>query len=86
MLSTYASYLVTDLDEEKKKEPLGELAKTIAKRKDDQKKEAELTEKEINKEFEEKKKEAAKTKSKDEQKQLHRTRNRAYKKTKNCKT
>ena len=66
----YASYLVTDLDEQKKKEALGILTKTIEKRKAEQKKEIETEEKEITKEFEAKKKEASKSKSKPEQRQL----------------
>ncbi|KKP80203.1 MAG: DNA-directed RNA polymerase subunit beta' [Candidatus Levybacteria bacterium GW2011_GWB1_35_5] len=40
----YASYLVTDLDEEKKKQALKDLSKTIEKRKEDIKKELETEE------------------------------------------
>ncbi len=64
----YASYLVTELDEEKKKQALSDLSKTIQKRKEDQKKAIEKEEKEIDKEMEEKVKESAKTKG--EQKAL----------------
>ena len=66
----YASYLVTELDEEEKKKGLSVLAKTIEARKEAQKKEIEQEEKAIDKELEEKKKEAAKTKAKGEQKDL----------------
>src|SRR3989304_7412119 len=54
----YASYLVTDLDEEKKKQALKDLSKTIEKRKAEQKKEIEQEEKAISKEADEKIKEA----------------------------
>ena len=64
----YASYLVTDLDEEKKKQALKDLSKTIEKRKEDIKKEIELEEKNLTKEMIAKKKETSK--SKGEQKQL----------------
>ncbi|MEK7551408.1 MAG: DNA-directed RNA polymerase subunit beta' [Patescibacteria group bacterium] len=64
----YASYLVTDLDEEKKKQALKDLSKTIEKRKDDIKKEIELEEKNLAKEMESKKKESSKQKG--EQKEL----------------
>ncbi len=66
----YASYLVTELDEEKKKQGLHELAKTIEKRKQAQRKEIETEEKTIAKEIADKVKEAAKTKVKGEQKEL----------------
>ncbi len=64
----YASYLVTDLDEEKKKQALKDLSKTIEKRKEDITKELETEEKNLAKEMEAKKKETSK--SKGEQKQL----------------
>nr|MBI5455424.1 DNA-directed RNA polymerase subunit beta' [Candidatus Levybacteria bacterium] len=66
----YASYLVTELDEEEKKNGLSLLAKTIASRKDAQKREIELEQKVIDKELEDKKKEATKSKAKGEQKDL----------------
>ncbi len=66
----YASYLVTELDEEEKKKGLSLLAKTIMSRKEAQKKEIEQEEKAIDKELSEKKKEAAKGKVKSEQKDL----------------
>ena len=64
----YASYLVTDLDEEKKKQALKDLSKTIEKRKDDIKKEIEVEEKNLAKEMESKRKETSKQKG--EQKEL----------------
>jgi DNA-directed RNA polymerase subunit beta' len=66
----YASYLVTELDEEKKKKSLEDLGKTIEQRKAAQQKEIEAEEKEIEKELQEKLKGASKTKVKGEQKQL----------------
>ncbi len=66
----YASYLVTELDEEKKKQGLLDLGKTIEQRKLAQKKEIELEAKTIGKEMEEKLKGASKTKVKGEQKEL----------------
>jgi len=66
----YASYLVTELDEEKKKQGLLDLEKTIEQRKQAQKKEIELDAKTIAKEMEEKLKGASKTKVKGEQKEL----------------
>lgn len=66
----YASYLVTELDEEKKKQGFESLAKTIEKRKEEQRKEIEAQEKIIDKENAEKKKDALKTKVKGEQKEL----------------
>ncbi len=64
----YASYLVTDLDEEKKKQALKDLSKTIEKRKEDITKELETEEKNLAKEMDAKKKETSK--SKGEQKEL----------------
>jgi DNA-directed RNA polymerase subunit beta' len=66
----YASYLLTALDDEKKKQSLIDLAKTIEKRKDDQRKAIEKEEKEIDREMDEKRKESSKAKTKIEQKQL----------------
>jgi DNA-directed RNA polymerase subunit beta' len=66
----YASYLITDIDEEKKKTSLGELAQTIEKRKVQLKKDIELEEKKIDEELNEKRKETEKTKVKPEQKSL----------------
>ncbi len=66
----YASYLVTELDDEKKKQALTDLEKTIEQRKVAQKKEIEVEEKVIEKEMADKLKEAAKTKVKGEQKEL----------------
>src|SRR3972149_7872336 len=66
----YSSYLVTDLDEEKKKQSLSNLAKTIEGRKQEQRKEIQAQQKEIDKEIAQKKKETSKTKVKGEQKQL----------------
>ena len=65
----YASYLVIDLDENKKKEALATLNKTIAQRKDEQKKQMEQEEKAIDKEMDEKRKESQ-SKVKGEQKAL----------------
>ncbi len=66
----YASYLVTELDEEKKKKGLEDLGKTIDLRKAALRKEIEVEEKAIDKEMTEKLKESSKTKVKGEQKQL----------------
>jgi DNA-directed RNA polymerase subunit beta' len=66
----YASYLVTELDEEKKKKGLEDLGKTIELRKAAQKKEIEIEEKAIEKELQDKLKDASKTKVKGEQKEL----------------
>ena len=66
----YASYLVTELDEEKKKKGLEDLGKTIEQRKAAQQKEIETEEKVIEKELQDKLKGASKTKVKVEQKQL----------------
>jgi len=66
----YASYLITDVDDEKKKISLGELAQTIEKRKEQLKKDIGLEEKKIDEEVDEKKKETGKTKVKQEQKAL----------------
>ena len=66
----YASYLVTELDEEKKKLSLETLQKTIEKRKDQLKKDIETEQKNIDKENAEKLKESSKSKAKDEQKSL----------------
>lgn len=66
----YASYLITDVDDEKKKISLGELAQTIEKRKEQLKKDIGLEEKKIDEEVDEKKKETGKTKVKPEQKAL----------------
>jgi DNA-directed RNA polymerase subunit beta' len=66
----YASYLVTELDEEKKKKGLEDLGKTIELRKLAQKKEIDGEEKAIEKELQEKLKGSSKTKVKGEQKDL----------------
>jgi DNA-directed RNA polymerase subunit beta' len=66
----YASYLVTEIDEDKKKQGLEDLGKTIEERKLAQKREIEIESKTIVKEMEEKSKGAAKTKVKGEQKDL----------------
>ena len=66
----YASYLVTDLDEEKKKQGLAGLAKTIEGRKEEQQKEIEKELKEIDKQVGEKAKASSKSKAKEEQKEL----------------
>src|SRR3989344_3286279 len=66
----YASYLVTDLDDEKKKEALSTLSKVIEKRKEELRREILTEEKTIGKEIEGKKKEAVTTKVKGEQKDL----------------
>ena len=66
----YASYLVTDLDEEKKKNSLETLAKTIEKRKEELKKESDTQQKEIDKEIAGKAKSQNKAKIKGEQKEL----------------
>ena len=64
----YASYLVTSIEDEKKKKALENFAKVIDERKDNLKKEADKEEKEIIKETEGKRKESKK--SKPEQKEL----------------
>jgi DNA-directed RNA polymerase subunit beta' len=66
----YASYLVTELDEEKKKKGLEDLGKTIEQRKAAQQKEIDVEEKTIEKELQDKLKDASKAKVKGEQKQL----------------
>jgi DNA-directed RNA polymerase subunit beta' len=66
----YASYLVTELDEEKKKKGLEDLGKTIELRKLAQKKEIDIEEKAIATELEAKLKESSGTKVKGEQKEL----------------
>ncbi|MFH1186817.1 MAG: DNA-directed RNA polymerase subunit beta' [Candidatus Levyibacteriota bacterium] len=66
----YASYLITEIDEEKKKQSLGDLSKNIEKRKEQLKEEILEEEKKIDKEIEEKKKESKKIKVKPEQKEL----------------
>ncbi|HZJ18216.1 MAG TPA: DNA-directed RNA polymerase subunit beta' [Patescibacteria group bacterium] len=66
----YAAYLITEVDEEKKKQSLGDLSKNIEKRKENLKKEIFEEEKKIDLEIEEKKKESKKTKVKPEQKEL----------------
>jgi len=66
----YASYLVTDLDEEKKKQGLAGLAKTIERRKEEQQKEIEKELKEAEEQMKEKTKTSSKSKAKDEQKEL----------------
>lgn len=65
----YASYLVVDIDEEKKKEALSTLDQTINDRKEEQKKQMEEEEKRIEEEMSEKTKET-KGKVKGEQKDL----------------
>jgi DNA-directed RNA polymerase subunit beta' len=66
----YASYLITDIDEEKKKISLGDLALNVEKRKEQLKKDIEVEENKIDEELEEKKKDTEKTKVKPEQKAL----------------
>jgi DNA-directed RNA polymerase subunit beta' len=66
----YASYLVTEIDEDKKKQGLLDLEKTIEQRKLAQKKDIEVETNAISKELEEKLKESSKTKVKGEQKDL----------------
>jgi DNA-directed RNA polymerase subunit beta' len=66
----YASYLVTELDDEKKKQGLEDLTKTIQGRKEAIKKDIEAELKAADKELEEKKKDTSKGKAKDEQKEL----------------
>ena len=66
----YASYFITNIDEEKKKEALEVFAQTIEKRKDALKQRMTDEEEKINKEAEEKKKEATGSKVATEQKQL----------------
>jgi len=65
----YASYLVTDLDDDKKKEALSTLAKVIEKRKQDLRRDIVSEEKTIDKEIEGKKKEGT-GRAKGEQKDL----------------
>lgn len=65
----YASYLVIGIDDDKKKEALGDLAETIEKRKEDIKKSLLGEQKEIDKEISEKQKDSKK-KSSGEQKEL----------------
>jgi len=65
----YASYLVVALDDEKKKEALSALSKTIQKRKDDTRKQLLANEKEVSKETASKQKESRK-KAAGEQKEL----------------
>jgi DNA-directed RNA polymerase subunit beta' len=64
----YASYLVTSIDDAKKKKALEDFAANIEERKNKLKKDAEAEEEEVNKETEEKLKESAK--SKPEQREL----------------
>ncbi len=66
----YASYLVVGIDEEKKKEALATLNKTIEARKVEQKKEMEEEEKKIEAEMADKKKDSKDIKVKGEQKTL----------------
>jgi len=66
----YASYLVTEIDEDKKKQGLLDLGKTIEDRKLAQKKDIEVETKAIAKELEDKLKDSSKTKVKNEQKDL----------------
>jgi DNA-directed RNA polymerase subunit beta' len=66
----YASYLLTNIDEEKKKEALDTFVETITKRKDALKDRMDGETDKITKETEEKKKEATAKKSAPEQKQL----------------
>jgi len=67
----YASYIVIEVDDKKKKEALSEFAKNINERKNIQKDELASEEKKINEEIDKKKKEAASsTSKKGEQKQL----------------
>ena len=68
----YASYLVTELDEEKKKKGLEDLSKTIELRKaGTRKKKSKPKKKAIEKELQDKLKDASKTKVKGEQKVLN---------------
>ncbi|MBU2632318.1 DNA-directed RNA polymerase subunit beta' [Patescibacteria group bacterium] len=66
----YASYLITSIDEDKKKESLSVLAQNIDKRKEELKNQLEEDEKSIKKEIEEKKKDQGALKVKGEQKAL----------------
>ncbi len=66
----YASYFITGIDEEKKKEALEEFNKTIEKRKDGLKKRIDEEESKIAKEAADKKKEVKESKVSTEQKQL----------------
>jgi DNA-directed RNA polymerase subunit beta' len=66
----YASYLLTDIDEEKKKEALETFVETITKRKEALKDRLDAEAGKITKDAEEKKKEAVAKKSAPEQKQL----------------
>jgi DNA-directed RNA polymerase subunit beta' len=64
----YASYLVTDIDDDKKKKAIEDFQKNIEERKNAVKKDAEAQEKDIDKEIEEKKKDTKKARA--EQKEL----------------
>ncbi len=66
----YASYLLTNIDEAKKKEALETFVDTITKRKDGLQERLDTETEKINKEAEEKKKEATAKKSSPEQRQL----------------
>jgi len=66
----YASYLVTELDEDKKKQGLSDLTKTIEGRRAQILAEIDEEKKVFDKEAQEKEKDALKTKAKEEQKQL----------------
>ncbi len=66
----YASYLVVGIDEDKKKEALSTLNKTIDDRKAEQKREMDEEEKKVEKEMAEKKKDSKDVKVKGEQKTL----------------
>jgi DNA-directed RNA polymerase subunit beta' len=66
----YASYLITSVDEEKKKEALAQFGKNIEDRKDELKKRMQNEEEEIQKEAESKKKEVEGSKAAPEQKEL----------------
>ncbi|HVA96677.1 MAG TPA: DNA-directed RNA polymerase subunit beta' [Candidatus Acidoferrales bacterium] len=66
----YASYLLTNIDEEKKKEALETFVETITKRKEALKERLDAESEKITKEAEEKKKEATAKKSAPEQKEL----------------
>lgn len=66
----YASYLVVDIDEEKKKKALSQFAETIEQRKKVLEEEMKKEERAIDEEIRQKKKEAEKTKVTKEQKQL----------------
>ena len=66
----YASYLITEVDEEKRKESFAVLADNIEKRKEQLKSEIDEEEEKLSKEIDEKKKELKETKAKPEQKAL----------------